>query len=490
MRHHCLSAVLFLGLSLTVMLVTGVAETAGALAAVAPRTGELDPAFGQGGKLTASFGHDNDAASAVAVQVDGKILAAGWGSNGSAPDFALARYHSNGSPDTSFGSGGQVLTPIIASSGNDYANGIAVQPDGKILVAGRAYEGIKLYSSNFVLLRYNNNGSLDTTFDGDGKVTTDFARYEDGGAALLLQPDGKIVVAGYATVAGNYDFAVARYNSNGSLDTSFDGDGKLTTNFGRQDYGLALARQTDGKIVVAGYSFGSTAADFAVARYNSNGSLDTTFDGDGKVTTSFPGNVASGRAITIQPDGKIIVIGTATLNGNSDWALARYNSDGSLDPSFGAAGKVTTDLGSLEDSATTVALLPSGKLLVAGACRNSSSDFALGRYNADGSLDAGFGTGGKVTTDFDKFSDRAAAMTVQPDGKIVLAGSTTNYLVAFFALARYLGDGSALATPTATATRSPTSSATATRSPTPTATRTATPTRGIGVRTYLPLVLK
>ena len=218
--------------------------------------------------------------------------------------------------------------------GDDYARAVRLQADGKIVVAGHAYSG----SNNFALARYNANGSLDTSFDGDGKLTTDFGGGTDLAFALALQADGKIVAAGEATVTSNIDFALARYNANGSLDTTFSSDGKLVTDFSAgYDHGSAVAVQADGKIIVAGYAFGATMFDFALARYNSNGDLDTTFDGDGKLVTDFAGDMDLAFAIALQPNGKIVVVGNA-FSTSSDFALARYNPDGSLDTTFAGDG--------------------------------------------------------------------------------------------------------------------------------------------------------
>jgi len=209
--------------------------------------------------------------------------------------------------------------------GSDYGFSVALQPDGKIVVAGYA-------GGDFALARYNSDGALDTSFGSGGKVTTDFGgSYHPDGFSVALQPDGKIVVAGYA----GGDFALARYNSDGALDTSFGSGGKVTTDFGGSDAGYSVALQPDGKIVVAGYA----GLDFALARYNSDGALDTSFGTGGKVTTDFSGGRDVGYSVALQPDGKIVVAGYAGV----DFALARYNSDGALDTSFGSGGKVTTD---------------------------------------------------------------------------------------------------------------------------------------------------
>jgi uncharacterized delta-60 repeat protein len=214
-------------------------------------------------------------------------------------------------------------------------------------------------------------GDLDLTFSGDGKQRTDFGFGDSRAAAIARQPDGKIVAVG----ADRGDLALARYNPNGSLDTSFSGDGKQTTDFGGCcDGANGVALQDDGKIVVVG------GGGFALARYNPNGSLDTSFSGDGKQTTSFTAvDVANG--VTIQGDGKIVAVGRAGDFGVTDFALARYNPNGSLDTSFSGDGRQTTDFGG-DDGANGVAIQGDGKIVAAGVGPgpNGTNDFALARY--------------------------------------------------------------------------------------------------------------
>src|SRR6476659_154052 len=250
-------------------------------------------------------------------------------------------------------------------------------------------------------------GDLDPTFSGDGKQTTDFGFGSGSAEATVRQPDGKIVVAG-STPGGDYRFALARYNPDGSLDTSFSSDGKQTTDLGGFDQANGVALQADGKIVVVGFTGGG---DFALARYNSNGSLDTSFSGDGMQTTDFGGNDQA-KAVAVQGDGKIVVAG----NGGPGGAVARYNPNGSLDTSFSGDGKQTTNF----LSASGIALQGDGKIAVVGS---SGNDFGLARYNANGSLDTSFSGDGKQTTDFGG-AERATGVALQGDGKIDALGLT------------------------------------------------------------------
>jgi uncharacterized delta-60 repeat protein len=312
--------------------------------------GELDASFDGDGLLTTDFFNNYDHSYALAVQPDGKLVVAGASSAGGG-DFALARYNPDGSLDTSFDGDGRVTTDF--NGNDDEASALALQPDGKIIVAGQIWDG---NSSDFALARYNPDGSLDASFSGDGKVITDFAGGRDWAAALVVQPDGKIVASGWAWTVSYCDFAVARYDPDGSLDTSFDSDGKVTTDFvGREDCSYALALQPDGKLVVAGYAWNGNNEDFALARYNSDGSLDASFDGDGLLTTSFSGSYDAAYALALQPDGKLVAAGITSIIGNGDFALARYNPDGSLDTSFGGDGRVTTDFAGNSDTAYALA---------------------------------------------------------------------------------------------------------------------------------------
>ena len=234
---------------------------------------------------------------------------------------------------------------------------------------------------DFALARFNPNGSLDTSFSGDGKQTTDFGSSGDRAHGVAIQADGKIVAAGDSLGGSGFDFALARYNPNGSLDTSFSGDGKQTTDFGGSEAASGVKLQSDGKIVAVG----GDDSDFALARYNPNGSLDTTFSGDGKQTTDFGGSDGA-RAVALQADGKIVAVGIAGGNGSS-FAVARYNPNGTLDPTFSGDGKQTTSFGGYLDGATAVALQGDGKIVAVGHAGAANGDFALARYNPNGSLD-------------------------------------------------------------------------------------------------------
>jgi uncharacterized delta-60 repeat protein len=383
-------------------------------------SGDIDPTFGVGGKVTTDFASGSDYALGVALQSDGKIVAAGHteppGSVGI--NFAVARYNADGSLDASFGGDGRVTTDF--GTRLDAGSAVAVQPDGRIVVVGITLP----FHGEFALARYNVDGSLDASFGVGGKVTTSLGGSEQANA-VALQPDGRIVVAG----GSSGDFGLARYNADGSLDTTFGKSGKVRTDLGFSDDVFELAIQTDGRIVAAGGSDG----DFALARYNRDGSLDAAFGTGGKVTTDFEAfDLAFGLAV--QADGRIVAAGV----GSDDTALARYGADGRLDASFGDGGKLTIELGG-RDAASAVAQQADGKL--AAVVVTGLGDFTLVRLNRDGGLDESFGSGGTVTTDFAPAIGTAWDLAIQADGGIVAAGNSFWAGSADFALARYQGGG-------------------------------------------------
>jgi len=407
----------------------------------------------------------SSAALAVAIQPDGKIVTAGESYTGSKYVFGVARYTTDGILDTSFNSTGTVLTSFTANT--DVARSIAVQADGKIVVAGSA--------GGFALARYNPNGSLDTSFGVSGKVITHIGTGDTSANAIVIQSDGRIVAAGYGS-NGAY-FALVRYNMNGSLDTSFGGTGIITTSVGGNSSAEAnaVALQTDGKIIAVGESYNGSNQDFAIVRYNVDGTLDQTFGGSGKVVTPIGPGYDIAHSVAIQTDGGIVVAGEAWNGGSYDFGVVRYNSDATLDTSFNGTGKVMTPINFSHDWGRAVSIQSDGKIVVAGDSyyeSPQSPEMALVRYNIDGSLDTLFHESGIVRTQIGRYS-AAYATAIQSDGKIVAAGySDDNGSPGRSAVARYWADTCAVSTPTSTNT--PTNTATAT--PTFTSTPAPTPT--------------
>jgi len=352
---------------------------------------------------------------------------------------SIFSYSQAGTLDATFSGDGKVTTSVAPNI--DDARSMAVQTNGKIVVAGFSHNGTDY---DFALTRYNPDGTLDATFDTDGIVTTAVGSGDDIIYGVDLQSDGKIVIAGNSFNGTDFDFALARYNSDGSLDLTFATDGIVTTAIGSgNDLGRSVAIQGDGKILVAGYSFNGTNNDFAVARYNSDGTPDLSFDTDGKRSDAIgPGNDEA-RALVIQDDGKLALAGRSFSGSNDDFALARYNSDGTLDATFDGDGKLTTDIGIADDVINSVILQSDGKIVAAGRSFVGGIDQAsVARYNTDGSLDLSFDGDGKVTTAIGSTDDNGRSVAVQSDGKILVAGFSYNGTDFDFALVRYNINGS------------------------------------------------
>ena len=428
------------GLRRTVITLAVLAPLAAASSAAAA-AGDLDPSFGGDGRVVTGLTPQYDWVSAVAVQGDGKIVVAGAGFDGG--QFAVLRYNSDGTPDLTFAGDGSVTTNFTAK--DDFANGIALQADGKIVVVGEVGSGA--LNPRFGIARYDTNGTLDDTFSGNGLATTDFTPKEDFANGVAVQADGKIVVEGPAGVGGvNPRFAVARYNSDGTLDTTFGGDGRVTTDVTpKTDWANGIVIRGDDSIVVAGVfgSGGGANAKFGLVCYNSDGTLDTGFGGDGKVATDITLKQDQAIGVALQADGKVVAAGIAGQSGaNPRFGLARYNSDGTLDSGFSADGKLTTDFTPKEDDGFAIGIQADGKIVVGGVAGSGGINpkFAIARYNTDGTADTSFSTDGRTTTDFTPKLDWAFGLAIQADGNIVLAGqSGWGSQNANIALARYLG---------------------------------------------------
>ncbi|MEN3332374.1 MAG: hypothetical protein V7641_1739 [Blastocatellia bacterium] len=400
-------------------------------------SGDLDPRFGDGGKVLTDFFGNAAEANALAVQRDGKMVAAGSARRAFLDfDFALARHNTDGSLDETFGAGGKVVTDFFG--GNDYIYNLAIQPDGKIVAAGSAAHDA--VNSDFALARYNPDGSLDETFGTGGKLSLDFFNNTDEAHGLLLQPDGKIVIGGNTNGTGiGLSVALARYNPDGSLDATFGAGGKVIVNRAVIQQSLTdLALQADGKIVAVGWHRPGKHSSFLLLRFTADGALDSGFGSGGEVTTEFLDRDPAATAVAMQLDGRIVVGGTAQLSsGPYVFELARYNSDGSLDATFGADGKVTTSYFPLSIDLINLLLQADGRLLAVGVAVRSHSDFAIMRYNHDGSLDDSFGNGGLVTTDFGGQFESASAAAFQPNGRLIVAGTVLLPAGSDMALAGY-----------------------------------------------------
>jgi uncharacterized delta-60 repeat protein len=392
--------------------------------------GDLDPTFGSGGKQIVQIQPDvRDFAKSVAVQPDGKIII-----GAELGDFSLnsnstvlIRLNPDGSLDQTFGTGGKVI-----NSGQRHVPALAVQPDGKIVTAGAtSVQGINL---DFAVVRYNANGSLDQTFGNGGYAINGLGTAN----ALILQPDGKIVLVGTVLVfREGSDFVTARFNADGSPDQTFGTGGRVQTSFtsglNSSDRAIGGALQTDRKIVVSGSISGVPSV---LIRYNADGSVDLDFGIDGSVLNTNFG--ASASRVLVLPDGKIVA-------GGGSFVVGRYNPDGHIDHSFGNNGRFAGGFGSGSGALYGLALQADGKLVAAGSIyysNMSNSVFAVARYNSNGVPDQSFGNGGFVTTDFLELAiDEAFAVALQPNGKIIAAGYASEPSGSYHdvALAQYQG---------------------------------------------------
>jgi len=411
-------------------VVTGcvVALVAGGAAALpaAAAGGSLDPSWNGSGFTTTSFGGAYAFADGIVVQGGRNVTVVG-GSSGVTNVFAVARYEPNGVLDPSFGVGGLVTTSF---NGDDLADAVTYQGDKTVVVGYTSPDGGTTF--NFALARYLANGALDPTFGSGGKVVTSFGGGYDFADAVLVHGD-KIVVAGESrTGAGYNQFIVARYNTDGSLDTSFGTGGFTTTDFGFHYNAANGVAMMGDRIVAAGYAQGPTHLDFAVARYTSSGALDTSFGSGGKVLTDF-GNDAAGHAVDVR-GYSIVVVGAASNGTDNDFAAAEYNANGSPLTGFGSGGKTTLNIGA-DDHAYGGGFTPDGSVYAAGDTGSAVTDsFAVARWTTTGAPDPLFGTGGFTVTSIGVMSGAFAA-GIGPDGKVVAAGFSDND----FAVARYLG---------------------------------------------------
>jgi uncharacterized delta-60 repeat protein len=400
--------------------------------------GSLDRTFNASGIISVRA-PDQSFANALAIQADGKIVVVGAVSSlaSGGVEFYVERINADGSPDTAFGSGGALTTRIAGLDAE--ARAVVVQPDGKLVVAGTAY-GSGSVHDQFGLARYNADGSLDSSFGISGTIVTPVSPGGSEARGLAIQADGKILAAGTAFASGAMDdhFALARYNADGSPDFGFGSGGVTTADFGALvdpthpapfDRATGVALQSDGKILVVGTS-GGMSTDFAIARHNPDGSLDPTFGLLGRAMIGLGGG-AQAFAVGVEPDGHIVLAGSGGASaGGEPFVIARQNSDGSRDTSFGSAGQVTANFEGGTSGARALVVQPDGMIVVGGSGYGPTptgtdvpeGGFALHRWRADGTADAGFGFGGRVLTTLGDAGSTINGLGLQPDGRIVAAG--------------------------------------------------------------------
>ena len=375
-------------------------------------SGDLDTTFDGNGKKAISFG-GADEAHVVLVQGDGRIVVAGGG--GSPHAFCVARLRPNGRLDTTFGNGGKRRIGFGGERAAAFAG--ALQPDGKILLAGDSDLSL------VAVVRLNRNGSLDPTFADNGKKVFPWGPISRAMAVAVL-PNGKILLGGFSGPEGG-NVQVARLNPDGELDMTFGTGGKAAVDFGGDDFGLAMARQANGRIVLAGTS---TAAGAIVARVRAAGAPDPDFAGDGRLSLSPNGTL---RSVFVQPDRRIVVAGN--IAGLATMTVTRLMPNGTPDPTFAGDGTATIDVGALSDVVGDAVLRPDSRIVVAGS---GGGGFAVVRLNADGSQDGTFGSGGETVVDFGEAAF-AHAVALAPRGRIVVAGQRS--VSEDFAVARILG---------------------------------------------------
>lgn len=418
--------------------------------------GSLDTCFGIGGRVvtTVNFATGLSYSYNAAVQPDGKVVVAATGDNypsGTGRDHYVLRYTTDGSLDATFGSGG--VARLGFSGGTAF--GVAIQPDGKIVVAGTV--PLSGSAEGFSVGRLEADGGLDTTFGQNGRVVFNFEKGKSAWChAIALQSNGCIVLGGHSNGA----FAAARLTSAGALDPGFNGAGKLVLKSTRTtlqpNFAAAVAIQTvtvggapqEKIVLVANQPTASGGGDIATLRLNPNGTLDTSFGSGGKVVTDFAGDTDNVKAVAVDASGRIVVAGYATTAGPIAvmFAVARYTASGQVDPSFGSGGKALAGT-RFYNLLHGVAIQADGKIVAAGHVSDASwvGDFATVRFEASGALDATFGPDGAgvVITDFDGLRDDAFGVALAPDDRILVVGSGRRAVaggtsVLHIAVARYL----------------------------------------------------
>jgi uncharacterized delta-60 repeat protein len=371
-------------------------------------------------KVYTDLSHNNDYASSVAIQNDGKVLVAGdaWGKP------CLLRYDLTGALDNSFGTEGKVFASFEGPQ-NPNKTELKIQKDGKIVMGTSYSNGI---DADFVVLRFNMDGSPDLSFGNKGQAILPIGQANDYCNSIAIQSDGKIIAVGVTTIgsngSGNYDFAAGRFNSDGTIDPTFGNEGKAITHIGQGNVANSVVIQPDGKIILAGKSNETIFSDFALVRYNQDGTLDKSFGNSGIVQTQVSGTYDFANSVGLQSDGKIIAGGTAQDGfSNYNFALVRYNSDGTLDETYGTNGIAVTDRSSV-DIGNSLSLQSDEKLILAGGTYGELGyNFCVIRYNTDGTPDNSFGTDGLITTSFGYGDAEGNDVAIGTDGEIIIVGS-------------------------------------------------------------------
>lgn len=378
--------------------------------------GSLDLSFnttGQNNFATPWHG----AFAALQQQTDGKFIAAGYESDfGANYRTLLARFLNTGELDSTFGVIGYVQ-PTFYASNHDLFSGVQIQPDGKIVAGGGSYDGALYY---FAAARYDTNGNLDTTFNGTGLFTTSLSAGLNRAQNVGLQTDGKIVLSGLGGAANQW--AVVRLDTSGALDTTFNLVGSVQSSFSISDRVHTAAIQSDGSIVVAGHTTDCCTEESTIGRYATDGSLDTTYNLIGYNNFSYNPGTDTISGMRLQSDGKAVAVGYGNNGLYNDATIARFNTDGSLDTSFNGTGKVRFDVG-YATYGSNLAIQSDGKIVLVGSTNNGVSQILIARFHSNGSVDTTFNTTGYVEHLFGT-GDEGYSILVQSDGKYVICGYT------------------------------------------------------------------
>jgi len=377
-----------------------------------------------GGYVTTQVGRNKDNAYAVTLDAEGRILTAGASHNGIDSDICVTRFLPTGELDLSFGHGGAAI--YDSRFGEDKAYAIAQDVRGRILIAGAIANA---RDTDLALIRLRDNGTLDTTFGKGGIATYDFGKGNDTAYAMTLQPDGKWLVVGSASNGKDLDFALWRVDSDGKIDKDFGKEGVVITGLGDSlnrvgdEYGYSVALQAPGRILVTGFSELETSSVFVTLRYFSNGRLDMTYGQHGTVVTHIGRKKDKAYASVEQADGKLLIAGTTQTETGGALALARYTRDGAPDMDFGQGGVVQSNLGGEVGTIYGLQVQPDGKIIAAGTSSDGKdTDLLVVRFLANGEIDSKFGALGKAGVVGQKGYAAAYALTLQSDGKPVVAG--------------------------------------------------------------------
>ena len=396
---------------------------------VIPSPMTLDQTFDGDGKVfTDTSPLDGDLVRAVATQTDRKTVAAGYTTTlTGGVDMLVARYNIDGSLDGGFGGGDGIAVIESQLAAQDQANAVAIQSDGKIVVAG--FTDVGGANHDAMIARFNVDGTPDGGFGTGGVTVSDLSVAWNEINAIAIQPTGEIVAAGFRTIGSDRQAIIGRYTSAGSPDNTFDTDGLATLGLpGFFDYADAVAVQGDGKIVIAGTGAESGNRNVYLARVDSGGTLDNGFSGDGRLTFPIGTGTDVARGLALDSDGRAVITGTTTTSDDEDFFVARIDdTDGELDTAFGGGdGIVTTEFeNDADEESYDLLVMPDGRIVAGGfTTYGTDRDFALARYNTDGSPDTTFDTDGKGSTPMGSDNDRAFGLTQMSDGRVIAGGQT------------------------------------------------------------------